>query len=108
LIAGTIFLADLLIGAVLIPARLSALGIVGDFLLVEVGLLTILGGLVEFSRSKGVYEIRRITLLSKEEFSTTKHDEASRRALVLFSAALTLFVLLLILTLIESQFQTLR
>jgi hypothetical protein len=97
-----------MIGAVLIPARLSALGIIGDFLLVEVGMLAILGGLVEFSRSKGVYEIRRITLLSKEEFSTTKHDEASRRALVLFSAALTLFVLLLVLTLIESQFQTLQ
>ena len=108
MIAGAIFLADLLIGAVVISARLSALGIVGDFLLVEVGLLAILGGLVEFSRSKGVYEMRRITLLSKEEFSTAKHDEASRRALVLFSAALTLFVLLLVLTLVESQFETLR
>lgn len=101
LIAGTIFLADLLIGTILIPARLPSLGIVGDLLLVEVGLLAILGGLVEFSRSKGVYEIRRITLLSKEEFSTAKHGEASRRALMLFSAALTLFGLLLILVLIE-------
>jgi len=100
LIAGIIFLADLLIGTGLIPARLSALGIVGDLLLVEVGLLAILGGLVEFSRSKGVYEIRR-TLDSKEEFSTAKHAEASRRAVVFFSSALALFLLLIALALIE-------
>ena len=101
MISGIIFLGDLLVGAGLVLGRLSILGVVGDLVFVEVAILAILGGLVEFSRSKGVYEIRRITLDSKEEFSTTKHLEASRRAVVLFSSALFLFVLLVILALIE-------
>jgi hypothetical protein len=101
LIAGVLFLADLIAGAAFALLRLSVLGVVGDLMFLEVGVLAILGGLIEFSRSKGVYEFRRITLDSKEEFSATKHLEASKRAVVLFSAALTLFVFLIALALIE-------
>jgi len=76
-------------------------GIFGDLLLIEVGLLTILGGIVEFSRSKGVYEFRRVAFRSKEQFSTARHGEASRTAIVFFTAGLALFVILTVLTLIE-------
>ena len=101
LISGIIFLGDLLAGGTLVLEQLSAIQIVGDLLLIEVAILAILGGLVEFSQSKGAYEIRHITLGSKEEFSTTKHAEASRRSIVLFSSALVLFLLLIALALIE-------
>ena len=87
-------------GAVLSLLQLSALGTAGDLMLLEVGTLAILGGLIEFSQSKGVYEFRRITLDSKEEFSAKKHLEASKRAVIFFSAALTMFVLLVVIALI--------
>jgi len=54
----------------LVNAALSELGmltglspaplrIFGDILLIQVGLLAIIGGIAEFSRSKDVYEFRR-------------------------------------------------
>jgi len=101
LISGALFLADLMAAAVLSLLQLSVLGIVGDLMLLEVGSLAILGGLMEFSQSKGVYEFRRITLDSKEEFSAKKHLEASKRAVTFFSAALTMFVLLIAFASIE-------
>jgi hypothetical protein len=77
------------------------LGTLGDLLLLEVGMIAVLGGLVEFSRSKGVYEFRRVALHSGERFSTEKHREASTNAVMLFCAALVLFVILVVLALLE-------
>jgi hypothetical protein len=73
----------------------------GDLLLLEVGLFAILGGLVEFSRSKGIYELRRLTQRSSERFSITRHREASITAVMLFCVALVLFAVLVVLALIE-------
>jgi hypothetical protein len=104
----------LLIATVLLPADTAAsyvatyvgalqrpLGMLGDLLLLEVGLFAVLGGLVEFSRSKGVYEFRRLALHSGERFSTTRHREASINAVMLFSVALVLFAILLVLAFLE-------
>jgi len=101
LIAGGLFVADFALGESAVTFGVSALGFLGDLMLLEVAILTILGGLVEFSRSKGVYEFRRLTLHSKEEFSTAKHLEASRTAVMLFSGALMLFSILIILALAQ-------
>jgi hypothetical protein len=79
----------------------TPLGALGDLTLVEVGLLAILGGFLEFSRSKGVYEFRRLAFGEEEEFSSGKHREASRSAVAFFSAALLLFSLLIVLALLE-------
>jgi hypothetical protein len=101
LITGTLFVADFAVGELLAQFGASALGILGDLMLLEVAILAILGGLVEFSRSKGAYEFRRLALHSKEEFSTEKHHEASRMAVVFFSGALMLFAILIILALVQ-------
>jgi hypothetical protein len=79
----------------------ALLEVFGDLLLVEVGFLAILGGFLEFSRSKGVYEFRRLALGGEEQFSSEKHSEASRSAVAFFSAALMLFLLLVMLALLE-------
>lgn len=68
---------------------------------VEVGFLTVVGGFIEFSRSKAVLEFRRLALREKEEFSSARHGEASRGAVAFFSAALLLFSLLIVLALLE-------
>jgi len=101
LITASLFVADLTVGEVLAQFGASALGILGDLTLLEVAILAILGGLVEFSRSKGVYEFRRLALHSKEDFSTEKHHEASRMAVVFFSGALMLFSILVVLALLQ-------
>ena len=87
--------------AVLTGLSRAPLGVLGDLMLVQVGLLTILGGFLEFSRSKGVYEFRRLAFGEEEEFSSAKHREASRSAVAFFSAALLLFSLLIVLALLE-------
>ena len=101
LIAAVLFLADSAVAGVLTFIDLSLLGTVGDLLLAEVGLLAIFGGVVEISRSREAYEFRRLALGSKEEFSTAKHAEASKRAVVLISTAGTLFLLLVGLALLR-------
>jgi len=100
-IAVAVFLADIGVSAALVPIGFSLLGIVGDLLLIEAAFLAILGGFIEFSRSKAVYELRHVTFHTKERFSTAGHVEASKRAIVLFSAALTLFCILIVLVLFE-------
>jgi len=75
--------------------------LLGDLLLLEVGLFAVLGGLVEFSRSKGVYELRRLAQRSNERFSITRHREASKTAVILFCVALVLFSILVVLALLE-------
>lgn len=87
--------------AVLTGLSRTPLGILGDLTLVQVGLLTILGGFLEFSRSRGVCEFRRLAFGEEEEFSSAKHRAASRSAVAFFSAALLLFSLLIVLAPLE-------
>lgn len=94
------FLADSVVGGVLMFIGFQLLGTIGDLLLVEVGFLAIVGGLVEFSRSKGAYELRRVAFHSKEDFSTTRHVEASKKAVVFVSTAAALFLLLVAIALL--------
>jgi len=94
LIAAVLFLADSAVAGVLMFTGLPPLGTIGDLLLIEVGVLAIVGGLVDISRSREAYEFRRLALGLKEEFSTAKYAEASKRAVVLISTAGTLFLLL--------------
>jgi hypothetical protein len=93
LITGGLFVADFAVGELLVPFGLSALGVLGDLMLLEVGILAIVGGLVEISRSREAYEFRRLAMGSKKEFSTAKYAEASKRAVLLISTAGTLFLL---------------
>ena len=80
---------------------LSPLRVMNDLLFLEVGLFAVLGGLTEFSQSIGAREFRRVAFHTTDEFSVEKQKEASRKALVLFSAALLLFSLLIVLALLE-------
>jgi hypothetical protein len=94
-------LADIGLSMMLTILGFSLLGFLGDLLLIETGLFAISGGFLEFSQSKGAYEIRRVIFQTKDRFSTAKHKEASRSATVLFSTALALFLFLILLVLFE-------
>ena len=103
MIAAVLFVLNTAVSAVAVVTGLSRapVGVLGDLMLVEVGLLAILGGFLEFSKSKGAYEFRRLAFGEEEEFSSAKHREASRSAIAFFSAALLLFSLLIVLALLE-------
>jgi hypothetical protein len=101
LVAAILLVADFMVGGLSMFFGLRSLETIGDLLLLEVGVLGIAGGLVEFSHSKGVYEFRRVALQSKEDFSIAKHSEASRKAVVFFCAGAILFLLLVIVALIR-------
>jgi hypothetical protein len=90
-----------MVAGLLMLFGLRSLETVGDLLLFEVGALAIAGGIVEFSCSKGVSEFRRVALQSKDDFSTAKHSEASKKAVVLFFAAAILFLVLIVLALLR-------
>jgi len=101
LVAAILLIAVFVVAALSMLLGLPSLETIGDLLLLEAGVLAIAGGLVEFSHSKGAYEFRRVALQSKDDFSIAKHSEASRKAIVFFSAAAILFLLLLILALLR-------
>jgi hypothetical protein len=103
LVAAILLVVNAAVSALAMVTGLSRapVGVLGDLMLVEVGLLAILGGFLEFSRSKGVFEFRRLAFGEEEEFSSGKHTEASRSAVTFFSAALLLFSLLIVLALLE-------
>lgn len=102
LIAVALLLLNTLASEIAVLTGLSTApnGILGDLVLIEVGLLAIVGGAVEFHRSKGAYEFRRLALHSKESFSSAGHAEASRNAVAFFVAALVLFLILAALVLL--------
>jgi len=102
LIGATLFAVNTALSALAVFTGLSSapFDVLGDLMLVEVGLLTIFGGFLEFSRSRTVYDFRRLTLGEQEEFSSAKFKEASRDAVPFFSAALLLFSFLIVLALL--------
>jgi len=101
LIAAAVLAVDLAVSELLAFVGFSPPRVFGDVLLLEVAILAIVGGLAEFSRSIGAYEFRRLLFHTKKEPSATMHKDASKKALVLFSAALALFLVLVVLALWE-------
>ena|GEM_PF-6782093 len=101
LVAAGVLIADLAISELLSLMGIPPIHVLGDLLLLEVAVLAILGGVVEFSGSIGAYEFRQLLFRAKEELPTTRHKDASKKALVPFCAALALFLVLAVLTLWE-------
>ncbi len=68
---------------------------IGDLMLVEVALLFVVAGLMDFATSIGGAQFRRMILASKEGYSASKHKETERKAAVLFLSGLILLLLLI-------------
>jgi hypothetical protein len=96
-VAGILVVADSVVAGVSMPFGLRFLETIGDLLLLEVAVLAIAGGLVEFSRSRKPYESRRPAPRSKDDFSIAKR---SKKTIIFFFAAAVLFLLLIILALL--------
>ena len=68
-IVGGLLLADGLAAFALTFLSYRFIEILGDFMLIEVAILFILAGLLDFSRSIGAVQFRKVILGSKQEYS---------------------------------------
>ena len=66
-------------------------------MLIEVAVLFILAGLLDFSRSIGAVEFRKMILGSKQEYSSSAHKEAEKKAVVFFLGGIILLSMLVVL-----------
>ena len=68
--------------------------VMGDLMLVEVALLFLLAGLLDFSSSVGAAQFRKTIMGSKDGYSSSKHKETEKKAAVFFLAGLIMFLML--------------
>jgi len=73
--------------------------IIGDSMLIEVAILFIIAGLFDFSSSIGAVQLRKTILGSKQEYSSSRHKEAEKKASVFFLSGAILLLALVILAL---------
>jgi len=73
--------------------------IIGDSMLVEVAILFIIAGLLDFYSSIGAVQFRKAMLGSQQEYSASAHKEAEKKASVFFLSGLILLMVLILLAL---------
>ena len=95
LIAACAIFGDSLVSIGLTSFGASFVEVVGDLMLIEVAVLFLVAGLIEFSYSIGGAGFRKNVLGSKQGYSQSAHKEAGRRALVLIFAGIFIFVVLI-------------
>lgn len=95
LIAASAMVGDVLVAYGMILFGFSFVEIIGDLMLIEVAILFLLAGLIDFSSSIGAAQFRKTVLGSKQEYSQSAHKQAERRAVVLVLAGVFMFVVLM-------------
>ena len=95
-IAGGVMLVDSLIAIGMISLGFNFVEAMGDLMLVEVAVLFLVAGLIDFSSSVGAAEFRKTLLHSHQEYSQSAHKEAGRSALVFVTAGILLFAVLIV------------
>jgi len=94
LLSGAILAVDGLAALLLTSVNYAFIETIGDLALVEVAILFILAGLVDFASSVGMAQLRKSFIRGEKGYSASKHKESERRASVLIVAGLILFLLL--------------
>lgn len=100
-IAASLVLADALVSLLLMQVGMSFSEIVGDLLALEVAVLFVVAGILDFSSSVAVAQFRSRVLASKEGFSASKRKDIERRALVFVISGIALFAILVLLAVVD-------
>lgn len=98
-IVGVLLLADGLTAFALTFLSYRFIETLGDFMLAEVAILFILAGLLDFSKSIGALQLKKMILGSKQEYSASVHKEAEKKALVFLLSGVILLSILVALAL---------
>ena len=96
LVAAAAILGDGLVSIGMSSLGYSFVEVQGDLMLVEVAILFLVAGLIDFASSVGAVEFRKTLLHSKQEYSQSAHKEAGRRALVLVIAGILILGVLIL------------
>jgi hypothetical protein len=98
-IAGFLLLVDSLIAVMPFSTiiDLSPNGVMGDLMLGEVAVLFIIAGILDFSSSIGMAQVRKTFLSSKEDYSPEIRKEKERTAMVFLFTGLVLLVAMILL-----------
>jgi uncharacterized membrane protein len=73
--------------------------IIGDSILMEVAILFIIAGLLDFYSSIGAVQFRKTILGSQQEYSASAHKQAEKKASVFFLSGVILLLVLIVLAL---------
>ena len=98
-IAGVLLVADGLAAYGLTFLSYRFIEIMGDSMLIEVAILFIIAGLLDYSSSIGAVQFRKTILGSKQEYSSSAHKEAEKKASVFFLGGVILLFSLVLLAL---------
>src|SRR5208282_3673860 len=96
-IAGGLLVADGLAAYSLTFLSYRFIETIGDSMLIEVAILFLLAGLLDFYSSVGAVQFRKVVLGSKQEYSSSAHKEAEKKALVFFLGGVILLLMLIVL-----------
>ena len=96
-IAGGLLIADGLAAYSLTFLSYRFIETLGDSMLIEAAVLFILAGLLDFYSSIGAVQFRKTILGSKQEYSSSAHKEAEKKASVFFLGGAFLLFMLVIL-----------
>ncbi len=94
-ITGVLLVADGLASYGLTFLSYSFIETVGDSMLIEVAVLFLLAGLLDFYSSVGAVQFRKVIFGSKQEYSSSTHKEAEKKAAVFFLCGVTLLLILI-------------
>jgi len=94
IVAGAIA-SDVLIAYGTMLFGFSFKEIIGDLMLIEVAILFVVAGLIDFSSSIGAVQLRKSVLRSKQDYSQAAHKEAEKKAAVLVVAGVSIFAILM-------------
>jgi len=95
-LVGGLLLVNVLTAYLLTRLNYSFVEVIGDLMLMEVAVLFILAGVVDFSTSIGAAQFRKTILAAKQGYSASRHKEAGWKALVFFLAGLILLLILVV------------
>lgn len=98
-IAGGLLVADGLVAYVLTFLSYPFIETIGDIILIEVAILFIMAGVLDFSSSIGAVQFRKTILGSKQEYSSSAHKEAEKKASLFFLGGVILLLMLVALAL---------
>ena len=98
-IVGALVLIDVVVALVPLSSMIdiSAIGVMGDLMLIEVAALFIIAGILDFASSIGMAQFRKTFLSSKEDYSPEKRKEKERNAMTFVFAGLLLLAFMIVL-----------
>jgi len=96
LVTASVIVGDGLVTYGITLFGFSFVEVVGDLMLVEVAILFLVAGLIDFASSVGAVQFRKTILGSKQEYSQSAHKEAESKAAVLVLAGVFMFIVLMV------------